>query len=626
MLVVWSAWLWANPYQGIWHDARVYLVMAYRHLVPEAFERDVWFMFGSQDRSSLFDEIYAALLRWGPVDATAKLVALGGGVTWVIGAYWLAHAVIGGRAALWAAVFLSVLAPSYTFIDSKIFVLTEAFATARPYAMGLTLIGIASYLSGPRWIAVLTLVIGLALHPLMAVWGLLALAGYRLPDRAFGLIFALGVLLMVAGATAGLDPLRPMDELWFRLVQSTSTIVFAPSAESVALDRNFWWLAMLLLAGRLGAARFRKLYLVVACLAAWAFLASVILSFHYPAVLLAQAQPWRALWLAVAVGIVAAVDVVVRLWRSPNGQHWCLFIIATYILAEGGIGGTLLLAAWLLYISPRTRASLTSLWNHLSSPSQRFVYLIFILWLLGFFFISIMPFSYISRIFPGTDFTIEVPEIVTTLAIPLVLAWITSRASETTRIWLTTFVVLFALLLWDQRTHAQRLIESRYSPYGHATMMGIAYHQGDVVYWPENDMGPWFELATAGYAQNLQGIGIVFSRDHAILLYERLRRIRALQESTNWDQYFSEYDLHAPFYHRGQWSKIALTLLCMDPELDLVILSQQIDDATSDVTISQGTTGKRYVYKCSAFRNSQTAEVPKIELSSASPLPLPRTE
>ncbi|WP_033371245.1 hypothetical protein [Caldimonas manganoxidans] len=608
LLVVWVTWLWANPYQGIWHDARVYLVMAYRHLAPEAFARDVWFMFGAQDRSSLFDELYAGLLAVSPVDVAAKAVALVGGMVWAVGAVWLARVTIGPRWGLWAAVLLCVLAPPYTFIASKIFVLTESFATARPYAMGLTLAGMAAYVQGGRLIAVAALSAGIALHPLMASWGVLAVLGLAMPDRSIAAALLVGLVVVIGAAALGLEPLQPMDAAWFQLVQSTSAIVLAPSVEALALDQNLWWLAILLIAGRLGTETYRRLYLLVGCLAAWGLFASVVLSFHFPAAWPVQAQPWRALWLAVAVGIIAAVDVCRQSRRSAYPWLWPAVLLGSYLLAGQAWGGVLLLITWALHVCPKIGEIPAKVWGDLSLPSRKVVVTAGAVWLLLVTFFAVFSHdTYQHWILPGITRSIEVPTMLTTLVVPLLMVWGVSRLNGWIKIWGVVALVLISGVLWDQRPSALRLVESRYDPAGQNASLRGSYQRGDVVYWPDSDLGPWLELATAGYAQNVQAIGIVFSRDHAVLLQTRLHRIRGLQPPTPWDQAFQTDDLHAPYYYPARWDGRALRSLCLDPDLDLVVLSSPARGLDAHVTVQRPGAGVLQMYRCATLRNRASA-------------------
>ncbi len=63
LLLAFLLWLLNHPYQGIWHDARVYGLIAAHWIYPEALASDLFFRFGSQGSLSLFTPIYGALVR-----------------------------------------------------------------------------------------------------------------------------------------------------------------------------------------------------------------------------------------------------------------------------------------------------------------------------------------------------------------------------------------------------------------------------------------------------------------------------------------------------------------------------------------------------------------------------------
>ncbi len=52
-LLVCLAWLLVRPYQGVRHDAILYLDQALHLLHPDIFARDLFFSHGSQDRFTL---------------------------------------------------------------------------------------------------------------------------------------------------------------------------------------------------------------------------------------------------------------------------------------------------------------------------------------------------------------------------------------------------------------------------------------------------------------------------------------------------------------------------------------------------------------------------------------------
>jgi hypothetical protein len=159
------------------------------------------------------------------------------------------------------------------------------------------------------------------------------------------------------------------------------------------------------------------------------------------------------------------------------------------------------------------------------------------------------------------------------------------------------------LAVWDQRSTVQRQAEAWYGQTPPYLLPGDSFRRGDVVYWPGNDTGPWLTLGTAGYAQSTQAIGIVFFRDHALLLRDRLYRIRSLRPATPWDAVFDDNDLHAPFYYPTLWDGPALKALCSDPELDWVVLSNAARDLPSDATVRiSDHVAPLYWYRCDRYR------------------------
>jgi len=602
VLAVWVVWLWANPYYGIWHDARVYLVMAFRHLSPDAYARDVWFMFGSQAESSLFDELYALVLRALPTATAAQFMALVGGMVWAAGATWFARAVLGTGTGLWAAALMCALAPAYTFTDNRL-LLTESFVTARPYAMGLGLAGLAAGLRGAPVTAAGLLAAGMLLHPLMAGWSALALLGWRLSDRILAALLGGGLLLVVVGAVSDLPPLQPMEHDWRELVRETSAIVIARDAGDVALDRNLWWLALLLLAGRLGTPRIRRLYLIVAWLAAWALLTSVILTFYYPATGLIQAQLWRGMWLAAAVGIAAGVDLWVRLAEESNAFWWRAGLLISYLLSGTAMGGTMLLAAWCLLAWPIPRRLALVLWDHVSPRTRITIITLLFAWTGLMVWWSVLPLTMMEWAIPGSMLTLSVPRVVTAYLLPLANMWVFFAWRGGARMAWIMLSLAVVLTVWDQRTLAQRQAETWYGQTPPHLLPGDTFRRGDVVYWPGNDTGPWLTLGTAGYAQNVQAIGIVFFQKHALLLRDRLHRIRSLQPATSWDAAFDDRDLHAPFYYPTVWDGPALKALCSDPELDWVVLSKVAQDLPSDATVRiSNRAAPLHWYRCDRYR------------------------
>ncbi|WP_334166156.1 hypothetical protein [Tepidimonas sp.] len=601
-----AVWLLSHPYRGIWHDARVYLVLGLQRLMPEAYAQDVWSAFGSQGGFSLFDEMYAALLLWAPPAAVAKALALAGGVVWVAGLLALAVKLLGWRGGVIAVCLVVILNPSYG-LGASVLVTSESFATARPFAMGLALAGLAGWIAGQRALAVLTLATALILHPLMAMGAVACIAALALRDR-----FVLGLLVadltaLVLGAGAGLAPLAPMDPLWTNLVRHTSAIVLPEDIESLSLDRNLWPVAALLLAGRLAPTGRRRFYQAVALVTAWCLLIALVVGLHYPAVLMAQAQLWRVGWLATVVALLACFDVVTA-QPAARRRAASLGLAFTYLATGSGLGSALLLTAYAALLLPPLAEACRALWaSHGSKGFRRLVGTLITLGTCGLAWLHFGASEPVEIIWPALNVAIEAHPVLVYGFVPALAAWGIWQLAPHHRAMAAVALASVALLLWDQRSPSTRILEAGYLNDSDTLLRQLNIRRGEVVYWPGNDLGPWLTLGTAGYAQNVQGIGIVFSRHHAVTLHARLRTIRELTNDrmepsdSNW----SPWDLHAPFYHPSYLSSTAIRHLCSDPELDHIIQHQAAAGLPALRVELPGDQASRavHVYHCAMLRN-----------------------
>lgn len=602
--LVLSIWLLCHPYRGIWHDAVIYLVLALNERMPQAYARDVWFAFGSQGSLSLFDEAYAQLLRWAWPAAAAKGVALAGGLIWIAGCLALAVRLLGWRGGAAAVGLVTILNPPYD-LGPSLLLLNESFATARPYAMGLTLAGMAAWI-GRRYVSAgLLSGAALLLHPLMAIGGMASLVVLSLGDRKVLGLLSLAMAGLIMGAAWGWSPLAPMDPLWESLVRHTSRIVFPVDASSVALDRIVWPLAVLLLAGRVASLNHRRLYHAVAVVAAWCLLVAVVVGLHAPAVLLAQAQLWRVSWLATVVAALAAVDLIAA--QQP-GQRFItgLGLGLSYVAIGSGFGSAMVLAAYVVCCIPSATRLTFSLWQtHCSKRARVLIMAILLVSTAG---LASLQFDYevtVPMVGPLPEHQWEVPAVLAYRLLPALLFWGIWSLASRGRLVMTPIVLALALMLWDQRTTAIRLMEAGYLRASDAWLQQLAIQRGDVVYWPGNSLGPWFVLGTAGYAQNVQAIGIVFSRAHAVTLYERMKRVRDLNDEDNLFDWMGshEFDLHSSFYRPVVLSSDAIRTLCQDPQLDHVVQGQPAQSLPPHAdALRSSSGGQMYAYHCSWLR------------------------
>jgi hypothetical protein len=615
-----ALWLLCNPYSGIWHDARVYAVMAMRRLDPSAYTNDPWFLFGSQDGFSIFSHLYAPVIASLGLGHAAMLTALLGGLCFVAAVKRFAQSHAEGKVAALLMLLLIGLPLAYCPNDWTVLYVAESFATARPFAIAAALVAIAVQHDRGWKPALIWHGLAFALHPLIAI-GAIAVAfcvanSYRWTGAMTVVVFVcVGVLGML-----GWGPMQPMGTPWLTLVEHTAGVVvlsgeFDDAAPVVLI-------AALLLGGAgFGHESLRPWYGATLFVGLAGFFTSLLASCCYPAHLLLELQTWRALWLAVIYSIVALVDLGHSGYFLPARRNATLLGIAL-ILHYGIFGGWGLLI-YVLFLRFVSHFSADNLF-----PETRKWIGKAINWMAVLLIILALPGLWIDLYGRG-------------LAIPLwwslsgvaildgllinggfsVLAYFLwlgfGRVRGHLRVTLIAIVLAAIGTAWDHRLPKHRQSEAAYGPASSIRVFANLVKKGDVVYWPHSVERVWFELGTSSYAGSVQAVGIVFNERFALELERRLRHaVTALADvdDRQLDQVFRNrtlsrrWNLHA---YEIEESGVSLALtpsglkrLCSDPVLDWVINRQHFPELASAVKQEVSDAGEQSIslYDCRHVR------------------------
>lgn len=571
LLLAFLLWLLNNPYQGIWHDARVYGLLAAHWIYPDALASDLFFRFGSQGSLSLFTPIYGELVRALGLDAAARLVVLSGGALWVVALFALARAMLGNAqgdtlAMRFAVLFGVMLSVSYS-PNGGVFVLNENFATARVWAMPCGLLAVAMQINGRRIAAAGLALFAFLLHPLLGVWPLALLVAARLKLRSLAALALLPTLAVLAiGSVGGLDisGLRLIDGALLDFVKTAPDIIFKP--DSPRLPLHLLSLVILLLGLRAGSPRLHPLYARLFLIGSGGLLLALVASCLYPIEIVVQGQPWRVSWLTIPLAGFALLDVLQTLHRkSPVrfavpwlcglllalatfgvvAMPWALVALSVAVLAMSFlpprffIAAAYALQAWrrsaLIGLIVLWCVALPGLWIELEIAGARFV---------GSWWHGAVV---LHGLVAGAMWLL-----------PLLLAFCLGSLSQ--RRGFPPLVALFAVLLvivllaatiahWDWRSDAQRVEEARWlNPQAAPHPFARFIRPGETVAWPEREMSVWFELHTASYVGDIQPTGSVFSRVKFDAVMARTKRLQQAPQRMD---------------------------LCSDPALDWVVSKRQ---------------------------------------------------
>lgn len=356
-------WVVAVGYQGIIHDARLYSMQALAKLHPELLGQDLFLRFGSQDRFTFFSPVYATVSAWLGLESAAALITLISQAAFFTAAAFVARQLLPARMALLSVALLIAIPSEYG--PGNMFHAVEPFITPRMAAEALALAALAAVLSKKHLLAGAFLLVGLLLHPLMAMAGVAMVVTLAVALPKPRIAIALGVAGMVALAllAMGMPSLR-IDDAWRTVILDRMPYVFLSqwSIESAARACTpLVTLTVGLLVLPLSRARQIAVAAIVIGLAG--LLLTVYGSDLLRIALVTQSQPWRWLWLTNTVMILLLPLIFSACWeRGYVGRATIGALVAMWLFRSDVYGAVLMLAALGLAIfsrSPRSQAPAT---------------------------------------------------------------------------------------------------------------------------------------------------------------------------------------------------------------------------------------------------------------------------
>lgn len=330
--------LYIRPYTGIRHDATLYLAQALRLISPDIFNRDLFFVAGSQASFTLFPQLLALVLAHVEPGKAFLALTFASRLLFYAASAWCVHVLFPARWR-WPALLALIIVPT-GYGAFSMFSYAEPFLTARPVAEALSLLAIAA-LARDRmaWAVVLFAAAGL-LHPLQAIVAvLLAWCWLVLGDRRWlwSLLLVAPIFVLAAlkvGPLAGL--LLVMDMQWRRMIDGVGDQVFlgawTPRDWCIVLA-DVYLLSLLAQRGGPSAVlgRLAKAALLATVLGlSLSFLLADVLRLVLPIGL----QLWRVLWI---VHWLAAASIPFLIWDQweRGERYWIAPLLVVSIAVIG---------------------------------------------------------------------------------------------------------------------------------------------------------------------------------------------------------------------------------------------------------------------------------------------------
>lgn len=536
-----------RPYQGIVHDARLYFGYALSALHPDTIGQDVLFQ---QDGQSGWS-VYPVLLRWlveglGPGRA-AQLAALAGLAVWLVGFARLVGAVTGTRTTSTrnALLVLGTIALPLFYGPFNMFQLAEPYATPRALAEGLSLLALADALER-RWIGFAAwLSIALLAHPLMAL-PVAAIATLNVvanpegrDDSAAGTKRLLFVVFgaVVAGSLIG-AALPRFDAQWRAVLDDKRALVFPSYWRLDDYSRVVIHFITLAIGAPLLSKRGARIATLAAVIALVGILVTWLLGDVIGTVIVAQSQPWRALWLVTLMAGMSLVRLVSTAFQSDfefvdSGQRALriaavALLFASWIVQEvNGRAAVLALLAALCWWSPR--------YLSLRLPRRGEFVLVGLSATLVLASVGVVTWVAVQVARATSDNAIRWSGFYSSgIGFPAlaVLAFVAVRSSE--RFALPRWVVAVAVLMLGGVAWLNSDLRSRYQRYLESTMgenvrgASAQVRADGPVAWFYGEMESWAFAAAPGWGSIPQGIPLVFDRRLAITWRERSKHLQAV--------------------------------------------------------------------------------------------------
>ena len=326
-LGVLALWTLTHRYRGLTNDGVLYAVQAIARIHPY-FASDVMLSGTSQDSFTLFSPLYALLIQvFGIIGASTLLFALC--TAGHLFAAWLVVRRLFDSPAAYLTVAVLICVSS-EYGAWSIFHCREDFLTARSLAEACVVGAIAAYYWQRFWVAAGLITIGMLIHPVMALPGLLLLVCLVVPVRVAAMAAAVGLAgltLASLAAVHGLAPLasfKPMDPKWLEVVEERSMFLFLKNWRVVDWEVQLRPLLFLAVAQAIiGDAKIRKLCWAAGLVGLSGLALAAVPDVIGPIPILLQSQVWRWVWITCTVAACMVAPSASLAWRTGGWGRLC---------------------------------------------------------------------------------------------------------------------------------------------------------------------------------------------------------------------------------------------------------------------------------------------------------------
>lgn len=613
-----ALWLVTRPYNGIVVDARIYLFGALVDLYPKTLSNDLFVAYGTQTNYSIYSKILAGFIKLFGVAKTNLYMTLIGSIFWIFGLFFLTFSLTNKFHERMAAIISVLVLPC-----CYILYYGDNYQNPRLFVEPIVLIAVALAFRRVWWGALAVLVVGAVIHPLIAAPGfLLVFIMWSDGNHKSWLFLALACAFGIAFGLLGIRPFNLIferfDALWFWItLRRIWYFAFVSAWGWSNIFRVLIQINLATIAYFSSNSREQKLLRQICLSVILAMIVQIFGGDFLHDAFIIQVQPYRTTFFLSLFSNFYFGIFLVRIFLQKHSLQWYFaFIFGIWLLQRFiTIEAYLVLPCLAFASGAYFLASKYFALNKIAEMSLFAVFcsagiFSFLLCIIDVFWLPVTPISEQLAIKNCFNF----------LIIIFTLTFFAFRKINLAN----TFLIIslgLAFLHYDQRSPWSRLVESGVKP--PPDIMKIIDSSSNI-YWEDGVEFLWFDLIHTSYYSGVQGAGVMYYRQNAIITYQRGLIFSELNTEDFYggpngiiEKFISKQNQHAT----GPTDISQIADVCKKlPALDLIVLFTKITGEFSAVwhapapqyvlrKLPNGTSNWQpisnyYFYQCKNFRTS----------------------
>jgi hypothetical protein len=579
-----ALWSLTHRYLGFDGDAKLYAIQALARIHP-ALNHDVYLQNVSQDQYTIFSPLYAWCIELFGLQAAELTLTIAFKVWFLAAAWSLARALSTSNIAFLAVVALIIMPAGYGAFH--VFQYSEDWLTARSLAEAMVITSLALHFRDFRVAGLLVAVAAMAVHPLMALPGLLFLLCLWVPIRISTLGAAAGILAVVVIALAALlltpevPVLTIMDKDWLEVARDRSQFLFLSlwSIDDWKLNaRPLMTLTLALLA--LNDPRIRKLSMAAIQVGLTGLAVALIADLIGPVAILIQGQAWRWVWVAGFTATLLLAPATLKIWRDERCGPLCAILLVcgwTFSAADGTYCIGVALMIWILRKRLTDRLVSYLRWAATALGIVVIGWSIFNCWNIAFSGRVVLGREPVALAVAKNILALDVLPVLLVGSIAYLIA--KSKSAVALAIVSAAFLLLSGVVLPGAYKDAGRLsvatATDEFADWRRAIPPGANVL---VVPSPNSAAFAWFTLGRPSYLSLDQSSGVIFSRQTEVEIRRRAAAVLPVWD-TNWQvrsRMLAPQDAATKSTPFRPLTKDSLMRLCQDPQLGFVVAKENV--------------------------------------------------